>query len=550
MQFQCPHCQTVLKLKSQAAGKKGPCPSCSQIIEIPQEQPPQEEEIPLIPLAPEPIDNPPEPTNDATNSLANKNHDSDDENNSNYNHNPCSPTHIRTRNEVKTLPYILELLYAKFHWLGPALFLVVMLLAIFPTTLRHPIRNLYDVAENDILVRSFSSVDEVPLLETLFFHELGEIPSPAPGTCHLMFACQGPRWGTDHLNGREIYQMFNALKCHADVENKAYEQPSSSNQFIYTAITSNDIVRIVSTNQQTHRITTPDYLVYLVDDVDAAQMWAHAIQDEDVRYRYVRTSSAPGEIIHFQTRSLNVEFRDFFSGPYYSWPQPQATLGTDTDETFYVADLPETDQGPWYYSNSCNYIQFGNRIIEAQLNSSRMRELRFPHQGFHRMLDSQTEFAALQTSNDRYLPDLEHGVAALVIFNVPTDQQYVLMQNNQEIAHFSLPLTRFSGPLMWLIYLLAFSVCAIGTIALTATASRALLHSGAEHIALTTLIQIAAIAAIIIAAAYAAAIMLAYGSQGESILAMFTAIIFFIPATIALIIVAAITRNTCHLRYA
>ena len=165
------------------------------------------------------------------------------------------------------------------------------------------------------------------------------------------------------------------------------------------------------------------------------------------------------------------------------------------------------------------------------------------------MLDSQTEFSATQTSNDRYNPDIEHGVAALAIFNVPTDQQYVLMQNNQEIARFSLPLTRFSGSLMLSIYFVSLVVCAIGTIAITTTTNRSLLQTGANQIGLTLAIQIVAVVAVIIAAADAAAIMLAYGSQGESILAMFAAIIFFIPATIVLCIVTTITRNTCQLRY-
>ena len=165
------------------------------------------------------------------------------------------------------------------------------------------------------------------------------------------------------------------------------------------------------------------------------------------------------------------------------------------------------------------------------------------------MLDSQTEFCASQSSNDRYNPDIDHGVAALAIFNVPTDQQYVLVQNNQEIARFSLPLTRFSKPLMLLIYFATLLVCAAGTIVITVTANRSLLQTGASQIGLTLAIQIAAIAAVIITAAYAAAIMLAYASQGESILAMFTAIIFFIPATIVLCVVGTVTKNTCQLRY-
>jgi len=36
MKFNCPHCQKVLNVKDELAGKRGKCPACGQAITVPE----------------------------------------------------------------------------------------------------------------------------------------------------------------------------------------------------------------------------------------------------------------------------------------------------------------------------------------------------------------------------------------------------------------------------------------------------------------------------------------------------------------------------------
>jgi DNA-directed RNA polymerase subunit RPC12/RpoP len=40
IKFNCPHCNRNLKVKSEAAGRKAKCPSCSQVVAVPVDPPP------------------------------------------------------------------------------------------------------------------------------------------------------------------------------------------------------------------------------------------------------------------------------------------------------------------------------------------------------------------------------------------------------------------------------------------------------------------------------------------------------------------------------
>lgn len=39
IQFQCPHCDKALKVRDELGGKRGKCPNCSQIVQVPRPQP-------------------------------------------------------------------------------------------------------------------------------------------------------------------------------------------------------------------------------------------------------------------------------------------------------------------------------------------------------------------------------------------------------------------------------------------------------------------------------------------------------------------------------